>query len=195
MSTATDNTASAHRIYQADVNDYISNFYGTTFVFTDSIETSDKDRDYIIRAVTVGTDTEARGYLVSDAADNEPVGFIDIDHANHVMKMVDMATEEMDVIEDLDEDPVFTEIKGNLITLVELGNAPEAQSRGWYVIVEVIVEIGDNFWGDIPGCGSTQVETDPLTLEQHCYKNCTIKKKRFWITWSSTDYQQVVDCP
>ena len=61
-----------------EVQDYLDNFYGQSFHFGDSIQTSDKGIDYLVTEVILDTESRARGYVATELATNKFLYFVDV---------------------------------------------------------------------------------------------------------------------
>lgn len=179
----------ASKIDKGDVDKFINNFYGKSFVYGDSIQTSDNLTSYMVKEIIVSTDTRARGYIAIDLSTKTPIGFIDVDRDNKMMKSIDLQTEEVDISGDLSEDPVFNDNGYDFIELIEEGN--KYQTQGWFVWVGWIFTM-DNFWGTTVTHGPCHTEEIGGTFQQ--VHTVTITKRRFWISWSSPTVIEGVPC-
>ncbi|MFY8188651.1 MAG: hypothetical protein ACOVLC_11920 [Flavobacterium sp.] len=67
---------------ETEVQDYLDDFYGQTFHFGDSIQTSEKGIDYLVTEVILDTDTRARGYVAVELSTNKFLYFVDVNRVS-----------------------------------------------------------------------------------------------------------------
>lgn len=85
-----------------EVIDYLNNFYGQSFHYGDSIQTSDDGIDYLVTEVVLDTDTRARGYLATDIATNKFLYFVDVDRVNYKLFTDNIIENERKIFENID---------------------------------------------------------------------------------------------
>lgn len=185
----TEGNFSEKRIYKGDLDDFITDYYHDTYTYGDSIVAYDSNGSYMVKEIFVGTDIRPRGYIVNSTIDREPLHFADIDRTNHVMRTIDMQTEESDVVEDLDLNPVYNEVGGDFLEIIDEGNKHVA--TGWFVWVGWVFTM-DNFWGSDAEYGPCHSEEIGGTFIQ--VQDITVTKRRFWIVWSDPVVHENIPC-
>jgi len=169
-------------------NAFISGFYHTSsWRKGASITTQDSLRTYYVTGIIVGTDTRARGYIVRDNATSELLYFADVDRTNYVFKTVNLITEETETFDHINLHPDYGISDGfDMIKVIGDINNDNYQAYGdfWIGVGVIIDDVFDNFWGHIPSDCSSVTVTNP-NLSQECHTTCTVKVRRFWISWKS----------
>lgn len=171
-----------------DVDKFIGDFYGKTFTYGDSVQTSDSNATYIVKEVIIDGETRARGYIATDITHKEPIGFIDVDRDNKVMKSIDLQTEEEETSGDLSQDPIFNGNGYDFLQIIEEGN--KYTTNGYFFLFGIRINL-DHFWGSETSDGPCRTEEVGGTFIQ--VKDVTTVKRRFWIRWK-TSVQTGVPC-
>ena len=101
------------------------------------------------------------------------------------MKTVDLITEEWETITDIDKHPDYSiSDEFDFIQVVDDVNNDNVAPY-WSIGVTITIAL-DNFWTTNYDCG-----TPYYNSSLNCVQDCTEKKRRFWIVWSSTTIPEV----
>ncbi|MFY8188653.1 MAG: hypothetical protein ACOVLC_11930 [Flavobacterium sp.] len=93
---------------ETEVQDYLDDFYGQTFHFGDSIQTSEKGIDYLVTEVILDTDTRARGYVAVELSTNKFLYFVDVDRINYNLYTDNILENSNKIFQNIDRLPDYT---------------------------------------------------------------------------------------
>lgn len=135
-----------------EVIDYLNNFYGQSFHYGDSIQTSDDLIDYLVTEVVLDADTRARGYVATDIATNKFLYFIDVDRVNFELFTDDILQNEKNLFEHIDRLSDYESTNEFDFIFINTHNNNNSSNSG-------------RFWGW--SCGR-EYSIEPGS----CYRNC-----------------------
>lgn len=111
--------------------------------------------------------------------------FADVDRTGYVLKTVDLITEEWDIVTDIDQHPDYSVSNGfDFMQVVD--DVTKDNYQAYWSIGITITIILDNFWTTQNSCGTPYYNSN-----LDCVQDCTEKKRRFWIAWSSITVEGV----
>lgn len=117
-----------------EVQDYLNNFYGQSFHFGDSIQTSDKGVDYLVTEVILNGENRARGYVATEKSTNKFLYFVDVDRVTFDLYTENIADNTSKIYEDINQLEDYSQTNElDFMTIIsrENSNGSNARRRFW----------------------------------------------------------------
>jgi|SRR5690554_1583187 len=160
-------------------NAFLTEFYRGAFWRNGRTRTAVDSLDsYNVTEIIVGTDTRARGYMIKNPSTSELLYFADVDRTRFVLEIVDLITEEREVITDINLYPDYgLTHEFDVIQIIDDGGNGNVQPSGW-------------FWGeycimDRDEDGMPNYQIEPATSGSPAFEYCTYTcyKRRLGISF------------